>query len=149
MQAVCRAVGVHVTHAYFGISKGVGGLQVLHKLVSTRGSLVVQVGQYKPAQRLATVAYRGAQFFGVSFAASMFGHSLTKYVVSKAEWHCDVLEPQRCTTHVAAFWCGLLRASSYHDFARIRDSMAVCIAIFFNVKSVPQSRPYCMSSEYH
>jgi len=39
---------------------------------------LVQVGKYKPAQRAATVAYRGARFFGV---ASMFGHSLTKYMV--------------------------------------------------------------------
>ena len=43
---------------------------------------LVQVGKYKPAQRAATVAYRGAQFFGVSFVASMVGHSLTKYMVS-------------------------------------------------------------------
>ena len=42
----------------------------------------VQVGKYKPAQRAAVVAYRGAQFFGVSFVASMVGHSLTKYMVS-------------------------------------------------------------------
>ncbi len=42
----------------------------------------MQVGKYKPAQRAAVVAYRGAQFFGVSFVASMVGHSLTKYMVS-------------------------------------------------------------------
>ncbi len=42
----------------------------------------MQVGKFKPAQRAAVVAYRGAQFFGVSFVASMVGHSLTKYMVS-------------------------------------------------------------------
>ena len=41
----------------------------------------MQVGKYKPAQRAAVVAYRGAQFFGVSFLASALGHSLTKYMV--------------------------------------------------------------------
>ncbi|KAL0045220.1 hypothetical protein WJX82_001088 [Trebouxia sp. C0006] len=41
----------------------------------------IQVGKYKPAQRAATVAYRGAHFFGV---ASMFGHSLTKYMVDES-----------------------------------------------------------------
>ena len=45
-------------------------------------TLCVQVGSYKPAQRAAVMAYRGAQFFGVSFMASMCGHSLTKYMVS-------------------------------------------------------------------
>ena len=28
------------------------------------------------------MAYNGAQFFGVSFVASMVGHSLTKYIAS-------------------------------------------------------------------
>lgn len=51
-------------------------------LCAAIAGIVVQLGNYKPAQRLATVAYRGAQFFGVSFAASMVGHSLTKYLVS-------------------------------------------------------------------
>ena len=45
--------------------------------------LHLQVGDYKGTQRAATVAYRGAQFFAVSFVASMFGHSLTKYLVSR------------------------------------------------------------------
>jgi len=44
--------------------------------------VLVQVSKYKPAQRAAVVAYRGAHFFGVSFVASMLGHSLTKYTVS-------------------------------------------------------------------
>ncbi len=50
--------------------------------VSLQSCALVQVGKYKPAQRAAVVAYRGAQFFGVSFVASMVGHSLTKYMVS-------------------------------------------------------------------
>ncbi|DBA68740.1 TPA: hypothetical protein ACH3X2_013437 [Trebouxia sp. C0005] len=44
----------------------------------------LQVGKYKPAQRAAVVAYRGAQFFGVSFLASALGHSLTKYMVDRS-----------------------------------------------------------------
>lgn len=44
----------------------------------------LQVGNYKPAQRAAVVAYRGAQFFGVSFMASMTGHSFTKYLVDRS-----------------------------------------------------------------
>ncbi len=33
--------------------------------------LLVQIGKYKPAQRAAVTAYRGAHFFSVSFVASM------------------------------------------------------------------------------
>ncbi|KAL3155755.1 hypothetical protein ABBQ32_012772 [Trebouxia sp. C0010 RCD-2024] len=44
----------------------------------------LQVGKYSPVQRAATVLYRGAQFFAVSFAASLVGHSLTKYLVDRA-----------------------------------------------------------------
>lgn len=47
----------------------------------TDAACAVQVGKYSPVQRAATVLYRGAQFFAVSFAASMVGHSLTKYLV--------------------------------------------------------------------
>jgi len=43
--------------------------------------VLVQVGKYKPAQRAAVVACKGAHVFGVSFVASMAGHSLTKYLV--------------------------------------------------------------------
>ena len=50
--------------------------------LSMRNSCCVQVGKYNPIQRAATVLYRGTQFFAVSFAASMVGHSLTKYLVS-------------------------------------------------------------------
>jgi len=50
--------------------------------VSLQPCALVQVGKYKPAQKAAVVAYRGAQFFGVSFVASVFGHSLTKHMVS-------------------------------------------------------------------
>ena len=42
----------------------------------------MQVDKRKPAQRAAIVAYRGAQFFGVSFVASMIGYSLSKYMDS-------------------------------------------------------------------
>ncbi|KAA6424151.1 MAG: hypothetical protein FRX49_06110 [Trebouxia sp. A1-2] len=34
-----------------------------------------RVGKYKPAQRAAVVAYRGAQFFNVNFVARVFGHN--------------------------------------------------------------------------
>ena len=44
--------------------------------------MLVQVSKYKAVQRAAFIAYRGAQVFGVSFVASMVGHSLTKYMVS-------------------------------------------------------------------
>ena len=56
----------------------------------------VQVGKYKPAQRAATVLYRGAQFFAVSFAASMVGHSLTKYLVSPFTTRHCLLATQQC-----------------------------------------------------
>ena len=46
------------------------------------GLLQLQTGNFKATQRAATVLYRGAQFFAVSFVASMAGHSLTKYLVS-------------------------------------------------------------------
>lgn len=54
----------------------------------------VQVGKYSPIQRAATVLYRGTQFFAVSFAASMVGHSLTKYMVR----HTHLMQPL-CLTH--------------------------------------------------
>lgn len=51
---------------------------------STDAACAMQVGKYSPVQRAATVLYRGTQFFAVSFAASMVGHSLTKYMVRLA-----------------------------------------------------------------
>ena len=50
----------------------------------------MQVGKYSPVQRAATILYRGTQFFAVSFAASMVGHSLTKYLVSHT---CHMMTP--------------------------------------------------------
>ena len=44
--------------------------------------VLMQVSKYKAAQRAAIMAYNGAQFFGVSFVASMVGNSLTKYIAS-------------------------------------------------------------------
>ena len=54
-----------------------------------------QVGKYNPAQRAATVLYRGTQFFVVSFAASMLGHSLTKFLVGLS---CAPLPALTCST---------------------------------------------------
>ena len=41
----------------------------------------MQIGSYSLRQRLATVLYRGAQFFAVGFLSSAVGHSLTKWGV--------------------------------------------------------------------
>lgn len=61
---------------------------------STDAACAMQVGKYSPVQRAATVLYRGTQFFAVSFAASMVGHSLTKYMVR----HAYLIQPL-CRTH--------------------------------------------------
>ena len=45
---------------------------------------IVQIGGFSLGQRLATVLYRGAQFFSVGFASSAVGHGLTKWSVSSA-----------------------------------------------------------------
>ena len=72
----------HVEAAHSQPPLSVSELPSSERLWLSYTTLCVQVGSYKPAQRAAVMAYRGAQFFGVSFMASVCGHSLTKYMVS-------------------------------------------------------------------
>jgi Protein RETICULATA-related len=44
----------------------------------------MQVGNYTAAQRVTTYLYRGLQFLAIGFSASVIGHGLTKYMVSRA-----------------------------------------------------------------
>ncbi|KAK9824347.1 hypothetical protein WJX72_009595 [[Myrmecia] bisecta] len=44
----------------------------------------LQVGPFSPVQRLATIGYRGLQFFCVGFGSSILGHSLTKFMVDRS-----------------------------------------------------------------
>lgn len=45
----------------------------------------LQVGDYSVVERVSTLMYRGFQFLGVGFGASVIGHGLTKYLVDKQE----------------------------------------------------------------
>ena len=84
----------------------------------------MQVGKYSPVQRAATVLYRGTQFFAVSFAASMVGHSLTKYLVSHT---CHMMTPLRVPGGLG--WGGLLgsrgQGGARHDQTCRRHDHAV------------------------
>ena len=85
----------------------------------------MQVGKYNPVQRAATVLYRGTQFFAVSFAASMVGHSLTKYLVS----HAYMIRPL-LSTHLVTSLILLILAGTI-AYAHVFNGRAYCFLLIF------------------